>query len=155
MREYEVVVILRNDLEEDDQKALLDRIVGWMSSGQEDAAASTVTHWGERKLAYEIKDQNTGHYVLLEGMMDAQNVREVERNLLFVETVLRHLVIRKEPLKAHEVDYKDASRLKEFTTEHGHIIPRRRNRVSAKQQRSLSQAVKRARHLAMLPFKVD
>ncbi len=49
-------------------------------------------------------------------------------------------------------DYKDAARLKRFLTERGKILPRRITGLSAKQQRHVSLAIKRARHLAMLPF---
>ena len=49
-------------------------------------------------------------------------------------------------------DYKDAARLKRFLTERGKILPRRITGLSAKQQRQISLAIKRARHLAMLPF---
>lgn len=49
-------------------------------------------------------------------------------------------------------DYKDAARLKRFLTERGKILPRRITGLSAKQQRYVSLAIKRARHLAMLPF---
>ena len=49
-------------------------------------------------------------------------------------------------------DYKDPARLKRFLTERGKILPRRITGLSAKQQRHIALAIKRARHLAMLPF---
>tara|TARA_B100000809_G_C14963410_1_gene468253 strand:- start:602 stop:859 length:258 start_codon:yes stop_codon:yes gene_type:complete len=51
-----------------------------------------------------------------------------------------------------EVDYKDTYLLKEFITETGKIMPARITGTKAKFQRQLSQAVKRARHLALLPY---
>jgi small subunit ribosomal protein S18 len=51
-----------------------------------------------------------------------------------------------------EVDYKDARVLRMFLTETGKIIPRRISGNTAKQQREIVQAVKRARHLAILPY---
>lgn len=51
-----------------------------------------------------------------------------------------------------EVDYKDGRVLRMFLTETGKIIPRRISGNSAKQQREIVQAVKRARHLAILPY---
>jgi len=55
------------------------------------------------------------------------------------------------------IDYKDAKTLKHFITERGKIIPRRITGTCAKHQRSLSTAIKRARHLALIPYvgKVD
>ena len=54
--------------------------------------------------------------------------------------------------KSIEIDYKAADMLRRFVTEEGKIRPRRQTSVCAKHQRSLARAVKRARHLALLPF---
>jgi small subunit ribosomal protein S18 len=51
-----------------------------------------------------------------------------------------------------EIDYKDAKMLRSFLTETGKIIPRRISGNSAAQQRKLALAIKRARHLALLPY---
>jgi small subunit ribosomal protein S18 len=48
-------------------------------------------------------------------------------------------------------DYKDIKRLQKYVTAQGKILPRRRTGVTAKMQRRLSVAIKRARHLALLP----
>ena len=53
------------------------------------------------------------------------------------------------------VDYKDAEFLKKFLNEQGKILPRRITGTSLKYQRRVAQAVKRARHLALLPFVTD
>lgn len=50
------------------------------------------------------------------------------------------------------VDYKDIETLKKFLNPHGKILSRRRTGLSASGQRSLAQAVKRARFMALLPF---
>jgi small subunit ribosomal protein S18 len=49
-------------------------------------------------------------------------------------------------------DYKDVQLLRRFVTEHGKIVPRRISGASAQQQRSLTQAVKRARVMALIPY---
>jgi len=49
-------------------------------------------------------------------------------------------------------DYKDPDTLKRFLTEGGKILPRRLTGLNAKQQRRLTVAIKRARHLALLPY---
>ncbi|HSM58973.1 MAG TPA: 30S ribosomal protein S18 [Candidatus Sulfomarinibacteraceae bacterium] len=54
--------------------------------------------------------------------------------------------------KVVEVDYKDADALRRYITEHGRIRPRRQTGTCARHQRSLAKAIKRARHLALLPF---
>jgi len=53
------------------------------------------------------------------------------------------------------IDYKDEKRLSRFVTEQGKIIPKRITGTCAKHQRQLVKAIKRARHLAMLPFVSD
>ena len=50
------------------------------------------------------------------------------------------------------VDYKDDKRLMRFTTEQGKIIPRRTSGTCARHQRMLTVAIKRARHLALVPY---
>ncbi len=49
-------------------------------------------------------------------------------------------------------DYKDTKALKRFISEDGKILPRRRTGLTAKNQRRVTVAVKRARHLALLPY---
>lgn len=57
-----------------------------------------------------------------------------------------------DPLKGIVVDYKDAKLLRKFTTERGKIIPRRLSGTTAKGQRQLANAIKRARYIALLPY---
>ncbi len=56
---------------------------------------------------------------------------------------------------APAVDYKDVKLLQRFISERGKILPSRITAVSAKKQRALSQAIKRARNLALLPYVVQ
>jgi len=51
-----------------------------------------------------------------------------------------------------EIDYKDLNMLKQYVSESGKIVPSRITGTSAKYQRQLSNAVKRARYLALLPY---
>jgi small subunit ribosomal protein S18 len=53
------------------------------------------------------------------------------------------------------IDYKDAEFLKKFLNEQGKILPRRLTGTSQKYQKKVATAVKRARHLAILPFVTD
>ena len=55
--------------------------------------------------------------------------------------------------KATAIDYKDTAKLKKFITEKGKMLPRRMTGVCAKHQRILASAIKRARLVALLPFK--
>ena len=57
--------------------------------------------------------------------------------------------------KVEHIDYKDAAKLRKFITERGKIMPRRMSGNCAKHQRQLSIAIKRARHIALLPYSAD
>ena len=54
--------------------------------------------------------------------------------------------------KASALDYKDPKLMKNYTTERGKIIPRRISGVCAKHQRELALNIKRARHIALIPY---
>lgn len=54
-----------------------------------------------------------------------------------------------------DIDYKDIATLSKFITERGKILPRRITGVSAYYQRRLASAIKRARHVALLPFVLE
>lgn len=49
-------------------------------------------------------------------------------------------------------DYKDVKALQRYIDDHGKILPRRKTRLCAKNQRQLATAIKRARHLALIPY---
>lgn len=53
---------------------------------------------------------------------------------------------------APSIDYRDVRLLQRFLTERGKIVPSRISAVSAKKQRILAQAIKRARHIGLLPY---
>jgi len=64
----------------------------------------------------------------------------------------RRRVSRLSAEKIDYIDYKDVKLLQSFIAENGKIMPRRLTGVTAWQQRKLSEAIKRARNLALLPF---
>ena len=57
--------------------------------------------------------------------------------------------------KVDHIDYKDAAKLRRFTTERGKILPRRISGNCAKHQRQVTPAIKRARNIALLPFTAE
>ncbi|MTV48924.1 30S ribosomal protein S18 [Heliobacillus mobilis] len=56
--------------------------------------------------------------------------------------------------KIEKVEYKEVGKLRKYITERGKILPRRVSGCCAKHQRQLTLAIKRARHVALLPFTV-
>ncbi|HWP79373.1 30S ribosomal protein S18 [bioreactor metagenome] len=57
--------------------------------------------------------------------------------------------------KVDHIDYKDVARVRRYLSERGKILPRRITGTCAKHQRQLTIAIKRARHIALLPFSGD
>ena len=96
MREYEVTIILQPKLEESPRNELLERIIGWMTNGVEDAEKPVANHWGKRFMAYDIQGFQEGYYVIYDAKMEPEQITELERNFQFTEDILRYLVVRKE-----------------------------------------------------------
>ena len=57
--------------------------------------------------------------------------------------------------KYNVIDYKDTAKLKKYVSERGKILPRRITGTCAKHQRALTVAIKRARHIALMPYVQD
>ena len=57
--------------------------------------------------------------------------------------------------KVEHIDYKDVAKLRRYVTERAKILPRRITGTCAKHQRQLTEAIKRARHIALLPFSAE
>lgn len=95
MREYEVTVVLKPDLDDDARTEVLERVEGWLSQEENEGNELAINHWGQRLLAYPIEKFTEGYYVHYVASLDPTVVHEVERNILYVDDVLRHLVVRK------------------------------------------------------------
>ncbi len=93
MREYEVVFIVHPDLDETAFGEVVDRIKTWIS---DDGGEITKTDiWGKRKLAYPIRKQVEGQYVLMNTLMAPAFGAQLDRNLRFLEPVLRYSIVAK------------------------------------------------------------
>jgi len=91
MREYEMVLIVHPDLDESALDEVINRVSSWIT---EDGGEITKTDiWGTRKLAYPIRKQSEGQYVLMQTKMAPTVVAQIERNLRFLEPVMRSQLI--------------------------------------------------------------
>lgn len=92
MRNYEVAFIAHPELDEASLNALIEKAKGWVSvaGGQ----VTQVDLWGRRRLAYPIRKQREGQYVLMQAQMAAAATHDVERNLRLTEQVMRFQIIR-------------------------------------------------------------
>ena len=209
MRLYEIVYIFDATLDEDSVNKKLEKfhplVVG--KSGE----VVAVDHWGTRQMAYPVKKQNTGYYVVAQLRAEADGLPEFERVLRLDVELLRYLIVLNEgePTTGHSLlgaappshaekdddkgprpdedpsseedaaargfsppefsggrgrrrrmegpviellNYKDVSTLSQFMTEQGKILPKRTTKVTARFQRQLGRAIKRARFLALIPY---
>ena len=97
MRDYEVLYIVRADLDDDKVQDAVKRVNTLIE--RSGGTPERTNLWGKRKLAYEVKHQKEGSYVLQDFQLDPNRVPELEASLKITEEVLRHLVVRK-PEKA-------------------------------------------------------
>ncbi|RPI30043.1 MAG: 30S ribosomal protein S6 [Chloroflexota bacterium] len=90
MRDYEVIFIVHPDLDDAAFKDVVDRVSGWIN--ESGGSVQKVDIWGKRKLAYPIKKQKEGQYVLIRSQMAPNFSGQLERNLRFLEPVMRFLI---------------------------------------------------------------
>jgi small subunit ribosomal protein S6 len=100
LRDYEVLYIVRADLDDEKVQDAVKRVNRLIERSGGTAEATNL--WGKRKLAYEVKHQKEGSYVLQDFQLDPNRVPELESSLKITEEVLRHLIVRK-PEKAAPV----------------------------------------------------
>jgi small subunit ribosomal protein S6 len=93
MREYELVFIVRPDLDETAFGDIVDRVKDWITEAGGEVRKTDL--WGKRKLAYPIRKISEGQYVLMQTHMPPSFGVTLERNLRFLEPVLRFLLIVK------------------------------------------------------------
>lgn len=207
MRPYEIVYIFHPSLSEEAVNAKLEKVHALLT-GADGAEVTAVDHWGIRQLAYQIKNQSQGYYVVVQAEAPASALPGFERVLKLDEELLRYLVVvsEGEPTSGMSVlaevthtrtrdededeedeeededeyghneasppefsggrgrrrrmdgpriellNFKDVATLSRFVTEQGKILPKRTTKVTARFQRDLGRAVKRARYLALLPY---
>ena len=91
MREYEVMLILPPDVEDEGVDAAVERITGILSKSGGEVAR--VDKWGRRRLAYEIARQNEGYYVIVGFKAEPATIPELDRVLSLADDVIRFKVV--------------------------------------------------------------
>jgi small subunit ribosomal protein S6 len=221
MRLYEIDYIFDATLDEDLVNKKLEKFHPLMLGKSGEVGA--VDHWGIRQMAYPVKKQKSGYYVVAQVRADVDGLPEFERVLRLDAELLRYLIVLNEgePTTGHSLlgeappsrpgrddddddgpderprgdldgnppsdapseegdtdrgfsppefsggrgrrrrmegpviellNYKDVSTLSQFMTEQGKILPKRTTKVTARFQRQLGRAIKRARYLALIPY---
>jgi small subunit ribosomal protein S6 len=92
MRTYEIMFIVRPDVEEADLDKLIETFSGYVTSGGGEVKA--VEKMGRRRLAYTVRKFNDGFYVLFMVATDGNQVGELERRLRVTEQVIKFITVR-------------------------------------------------------------
>ena len=92
MRHYETIFIVHPELSEEDTAACVEKFRGLLE--KDGAFIVKEDHWGRRRLAYMVKKQTKGYFVLMEYGATGEAVEEMERNFKIDEQVIRYLTIK-------------------------------------------------------------
>jgi small subunit ribosomal protein S6 len=90
MHKYELVCIIHPDLDETAFNSAIDKVKGWISD-----AGGTVDKldvWGRKRLAYTVRKQREGQYVLLNVSLPPSATAGLDQNLRFLEPVIRYMI---------------------------------------------------------------
>jgi small subunit ribosomal protein S6 len=90
MRRYELMLLLRPDLEDDKLQAAVEKVTRAIVNAG--GSLSKVSPWGKRRLAYDIGRHREASYFLIHFDIEPSQVRDIERGMLISEEILRHLV---------------------------------------------------------------
>ena len=93
MNKYESIIIINPNVDEAGLKALEDKFTGLIN---ENGKVEEVVDMGKRKLAYEIKKQSEGYYVVYTFEANPEFITELERIYRITDSVMKFITIRKE-----------------------------------------------------------
>ncbi len=188
VQQYELYFILNPLLESKDITSEIDKVKSVLEA-EIGATNLQVDEEGVRRMAYPIKKNSNGFYVLLNFELDLSNTTKIsllEKRFNVNDNVMRYLIVnktednvkeQKQVIKETEItshrdlnkgsknkkcvvsylgyqviDYKDVELLEQFTSPYAKIFGKDRTGTKSKYQRKVSVAIKRARHMALMPF---
>ena len=94
MQKYETMYILQSQLEEEKIEELIEKFKSIVE--REGGEVSNLDKWGKKKLAYEVKKQKEGFYVLMNYTAPSKACEELERSFRITDGVLRYLIVQEE-----------------------------------------------------------
>ena len=94
MRNYEFTFIAHPDVEDEGLAGVTEKVSQFITEGG--GQITNVDHWGRRRLAYPIRNQREGYYVLMQVQLDPESIGELERKLKLTEEIVRYLLVRAE-----------------------------------------------------------
>ena len=94
MNSYELLYIVKADMEEEARTALISRFSDLIVNNGGEIVETD--EWGKRRLAYEINDRTEGYYVLVNFKAQPTVIAELERNFRITEDTIRFMCIKKD-----------------------------------------------------------
>ncbi|MBM7552187.1 30S ribosomal protein S6 [Thalassobacillus pellis] len=94
MRDYEIMYIIRPNIEEEAKASLVERFSGILTDNG--AEVEKVEELGKRRLAYEINDYRDGIYVTINFKGDREAINEFDRQAKFSDDIIRHIAVRED-----------------------------------------------------------
>lgn len=94
MHPYEIALIIRTQVDEAGQKALIERLSEILSA--DGGKVDNVETWGRRKLAYPIKKVQEGIYYFIQGQFVPAVLPELERTMKLSEDIVRYMIVRQD-----------------------------------------------------------
>lgn len=94
MRKYEIMYIIRPDVDEDQKKAVTERFEEILTSNGAEIIESK--EWGKRRFAYEINDYREGFYQIVKLNSGSEAINEFDRLAKISDDIVRHMTIREE-----------------------------------------------------------
>ena len=94
MRQYELILIVQPDLDEEATDGVIDRVKNMITDNG--GEIQKIDIWGSKQLAYEINDFRDGFYVYMDIAFKPQFGTELKQNLRYVEPVIRYMLTKKD-----------------------------------------------------------
>ena len=93
MNNYETIMIINSNLEEAVIKSTIEKVNDLIAKN---GKVESTEEWGKKKLAYPIKKQNEGYYVLINFSSNPDFIDELERVYGITDEIIKHIVVKKD-----------------------------------------------------------
>ena len=90
MRKYEIIFIAHPDLDEENLNNVVEKVKGCIADDKGEVVS--VDNWGKKRMAYRIRKQRDGQYVLITANMEPAAVKNLSQNMRFVESIMRSMI---------------------------------------------------------------
>jgi len=91
MRNYELMILLDPNLQEEEISALLKEVQQTIANNQ--GKIIKVNQWGKRTLSYDIKKFREAFYVIIDFELEPENIANIEKSIKFEEKIIRYLLV--------------------------------------------------------------